>query len=68
MFADIIDCGELANPFMGVVETTGTSVGSSAVYSCISGYRLDGVDTRICQPDSQWSNTAPTCTRRSTIA
>ena len=40
-----------------------TTLGSTATYTCNTGYQLDGDSTRTCQSDETWSGSAPTCTR-----
>ena len=57
-----VDCGALANPANGMVATSGTTAGSRASYSCVAGYQLSGVATRVCQNTGVWSDSAPTCT------
>ena len=32
-----------------------------AVYTCESGYRLEGSDKVMCQTSGQWSGAAPRC-------
>ena len=61
-----VRCGSLPNPSFGRVDLTGTTVGSTATYSCQSGYQLVGESTRTCQSNGQWSGVAPICTRMST--
>ena len=57
-----VDCGTLPNPGNGrVSQTTGTTVGQTAAYSCNTGYNLVGGSTRVCQAAGVWSGSAPTC-------
>ena len=58
-----IQCSALSDPAFGSVVLTGRKVGSTATYSCNSGYVLDGSSLRVCQQDGQWSGEAPTCRR-----
>ena len=58
-----MDCGDLDDPAFGSVRLSGTSVGSIAGYSCSVGYQLDGGATRVCQPNGEWSGSAPICRR-----
>ena len=60
-----VDCGPLGNPENGEVNVAGTTVGSTATYSCFTGYQLKGVAIRTCKADG-WSDTVPTCEREST--
>ena len=59
----IIRCGGLSNPSNGQVRITNDVPGSTATYTCNSGYTLVGGETRTCQNDGTWSGSAPTCTR-----
>ena len=56
-----VDCGSLASPKNGRVDLTGTSSGSTATYSCQSGFILVGSSTRTCQVNGLWSGQAPVC-------
>lgn len=63
--AVVRDCGNLTDPENGSVDLSeGTSFGSLAIYDCDLGYSLEGPDTRTCQSDGEWSDTAPTCMRK----
>ena len=44
----------------GVVCYNGTTVGSSAVYSCSDGFALMEA-TRVCQSDGRWNCSSPQC-------
>ena len=59
----IVRCGGLSNPSNGRVRITNDVPGSTATYTCNSGYTLVGGETRTCQNDGTWSGSAPTCTR-----
>ena len=58
----VINCG---NPPMitdGAVDTSGgTNYKCTAVYTCNTGYVLNGNITRTCQEDTNWSGSEPTC-------
>ena len=55
-------CSQLVDPSNGHVDTSaGTSYGDVARYSCDRGYTLNGPAQRTCQPNRQWSGSAPTC-------
>ena len=61
----VVDCGALQAPANGAVMTNpGTTVGSTAAYTCDSGYLLEGEANRTCLATGSWSNTAPTCEKR----
>ena len=53
-------CEELQNLTNGQVSMTGQSIGSTATYTCDSGYELVGDDTRTCE-DGVWTGQEPTC-------
>ena len=59
----VVDCGNgtLNDPTDGQVSFTTTTFGSTATYSCNTGYNLQGVATRTCQADGTWSDSEPTC-------
>ena len=57
-----VTCPNLSNPTNGQVTfSSGVSVGSTATYTCTSGYVIIGVSTRVCQGDGSWSGRAPIC-------
>ena len=48
---------------------TGTSVGSTATYSCNPGFILLGkFNVRTCLNSGKWSGQAPTCRRKLTVS
>ena len=55
------DCGDLPSISNGNKDISGTTVGSRATFSCNSGYRLEGSQTRICQASARWSGTQASC-------
>ena len=56
-----VTCPNLENPGNGTVDVSGNQPGDTAVYSCDDGFTLDGVDTRTCGENGQWSGSEPTC-------
>ena len=60
-FSTVIDCNSLSDPVNGSVVFLETVFGSSATYSCDSGFLLISNDTRVCQEDGQWSGDDPVC-------
>ena len=61
LLSTVVDCGPLPNPVNGQVNTTGTTLGQTANYSCNPGYNLVGGSIRLCQATGSWSGSAPTC-------
>ena len=57
----LVECPDLMDPDNGRVDYE-TQVGSSATYTCNTGYQLIGTSTRTCQSDGTWSGSDPTCT------
>jgi hypothetical protein len=56
-----VDCGAPQPPANGGVAYTTTTHGSTATYSCDSGYDLVGSATVTCQTDGTWSDAPPSC-------
>ena len=54
-------CSELSSPTNGQVFWTGLTNGSTATYTCDSGYLLIGDETRTCLSSGVWSGQEPTC-------
>ena len=59
-----IMCPQLNDPAFGMVELTGRSIQSKALYSCIRGYRLEGDQERECLLSGRWSGPEPTCSSK----
>ena len=58
----VIQCPGLPNIPNGAVDTSGgTNYKCTAVYTCDTGYVLNGNITRTCQEDANWSGSEPTC-------
>ena len=58
----VVNCGSLTDIPNGAVDTSGgTNYKCTAVYTCDTGYVLDGNITRTCQEDGMWSGSEPTC-------
>ena len=58
----VVNCSTLADPDNGQVnQTTGTTFGQAATYSCDAGYDLEGNSTRMCQATGMWSGNETTC-------
>ncbi len=56
-----IECDRLRDIANGQVQLSGTTVGSTATYSCSHGYFLVGTSKRVCGTDGDWSGKEPFC-------
>ena len=58
-----VDCGFPDETILnGHVDTSnGTIIGSTATYTCNTGYSLSGSQLRKCGADRNWTSTAPVC-------
>ena len=45
----------------GMVATTGDTPGSTATYTCNSGFTLNGDTDRTCQENLTWTGSNPFC-------
>ncbi len=62
-----VDCGSLTDPENGQVDiSSGTTFGSTATYSCNTGFILNGAANRVCGIDGNWGSIAPTCRKKLT--
>ena len=68
LFLPAQECSTLKNPRYGQVVLTGTIFGSTATYSCNTGFILVGEQTRTCQANGKWSGRAATCHRKYEIS
>ena len=58
----VINCGFLNDPDNGQVDTSsGTTFGSTATYTCDTGYTLFGSQSRTCGTDGNWTFQRPSC-------
>ena len=57
-----VDCGAPKDLAGGKVETSGTTFGSTAKYTCPVGTSTTDAVTSTCQSDRNWSNSPPKCT------
>ena len=55
----VTNCSSLSDPPNGHVSYSGS--GTTANYTCDSGYTLNGNGTRVCQTNGTWSGSAPSC-------
>ena len=56
-----MDCGTLVDPNNGQVNFADTTFGADATYTCDEGFSLEGVETRTCQANGNWSDSDPNC-------
>ena len=64
IFTGLSDCGPLSDPPNGVVDLpSGTIQGSSALYTCNTGFEftLTSISFRVCLASSFWTGDEPTC-------
>ncbi|XP_064386870.1 sushi, von Willebrand factor type A, EGF and pentraxin domain-containing protein 1-like [Halichondria panicea] len=61
-FCQIVDCGPLQNPTNGMVDLSSSTIFMSiAIFTCDSGYTLEGIGFSQCLADGGWSSTEPIC-------
>ena len=60
-FCAEIKCPDLSRPSNGVLTVNSISVGSTANFSCNSGYFLVGEPSLTCGGDGTWSAEPPQC-------
>ncbi len=56
----MVTCPALTNPTNGLVSVDSNTVGSTATYTCDTGYDVNGATTVTCGADGSWS-APPTC-------
>jgi len=57
-----VQCPDLPDPKNGQVSLSGMTVGRFAIYQCDAGFIPTGGNVvRVCEPNGQWSGSAPTC-------
>jgi len=54
-------CPVLSNITNGRGESSGTVVGATATYTCVTGYILEGNKRRVCQSNRKWDGREPSC-------
>jgi len=45
----------------GDVDNANTTFGSVVRYSCNTGYKIEGNNTRVCQTNGSWTGKDPSC-------
>jgi len=60
-----VPCPSLTDPKNGVMTCSDgvPSYGDTCNFTCNTGYKLTGSNTRTCQSDESWSGTETTCSR-----
>ena len=56
-----IECEDLQSPANGLVVVPSRLPGSTATYSCNTGFNLIGSQTRSCLNNGFWSGVVPIC-------
>ena len=60
-----VDCCLILNETENVaVQYSGLSPGTTATFTCVSGFELVGASTLMCGDSCQWSDLPPTCRRK----
>jgi hypothetical protein len=54
-------CSPLSNSTLSRVFVHSNLVGGQAIYSCVTGYKLDGLEERTCLANRTWSGEEPSC-------
>ena len=57
----IVTCGNPGAPVHGHSMGNVFNYGSSIIFSCDTGYELQGTKTTLCQANGQWSSNIPLC-------
>ena len=60
----VVMCPSLDDPVNGQVTVSRFTVGDNALYSCNTGFFVNGSLLRTCGSDGEWSDEAPTCPRK----
>lgn len=54
-------CEVLTNTTKRLVKFRGVIIGAVAMYSCVTGYSLEGNGLRKCNNNEKWSGSEPSC-------
>jgi hypothetical protein len=58
----VVNCGTPSSISDGSLSVTSTNYGGRATYTCNTYYNMTGgTGERICQHDTTWSGTLPSC-------
>ncbi|XP_052280448.1 sushi, von Willebrand factor type A, EGF and pentraxin domain-containing protein 1-like [Dreissena polymorpha] len=60
-FCQIRDCGTFQLPFNGHVSTRSTVYNTTVLFTCDTGYTINGSSTMYCNASGTWSDVAPVC-------
>ena len=66
-FSPVVDCGQPPQSENTNIQSSTTTLGSTAIYSCIAGYELSTGTltlTRECLSSGSWSGMTPNCTSK----
>ncbi len=70
-YTSVVSCSGLSGIESGSIEyTTSPNAdgnfhsGTIVSYSCVDDFRIVGTDTRVCEPNMNWSGEVPTCERK----
>ena len=56
-----VTCPNLTDLAHGMVQSTGSHEGDTAIHTCNVGFELVGAPVLICQSDGTWDNPPPVC-------
>ncbi|XP_064624524.1 sushi, von Willebrand factor type A, EGF and pentraxin domain-containing protein 1-like [Lineus longissimus] len=56
-----ITCRPPMPPHNGFLVTNATTLGSTAIFKCLSGYKINGSQAIVCLPSGTWSGVEPVC-------
>ncbi len=56
-----VTCPALTNPMNGNMDMPSYTEGSTATYTCNTGFGVNGAEMLICGSDGNWNPDPPTC-------
>ena len=63
-----VNCDTLSGITNGIISySSGTAYESVAIYSCNTGYIIQGTSRRTCQADRTWDGSKPNCQSKTLI-
>ena len=63
----MVVCPSLTAPTNGAISSNGSAYGSSASFSCSTGYQISGSLLRTCQSNGTWSGSQSICNSRAEL-